>query len=105
MKKGKDEKKISKWREALFDGIGEIVLTLIFLGVGLAVFALLGLDFDWENTDPDILILVGIAVIALAAGIAFAVYSIFKRRKAKGSRSANSEKEPGVSNTDKEENN
>ncbi len=83
MKKGKDEKKISKWREALFDGVGEIVFTLIFLGIGFSVFALLGLDFDWEKSDPDILILVGIAVIAIVVGTVFVGCGILKRIKKK----------------------
>ena len=68
MKKEKKKKK-----EALSEGIAELVLTLVFFGIGALIISLFGISIDSANIDFDLLCLIGIVSVF---GI-FAIISVF----------------------------
>lgn len=55
--------------EAIGEIIAEIILTLVFFGIGTLVMKLFGIELDGESTDGDLLILVGIGAIAAVIGL------------------------------------
>lgn len=53
----KDKKKL---KEAFFEGLLEIVLTLIFLGIGALIVSVFGVELDSPNIDFDLIVLLGV---------------------------------------------
>ena len=62
----KDKKKL---KEAFFEGLLEIVLTLIFFGIGALIFSAFGVKLDSSNIDFDLIILLGIIVSVVVFGL------------------------------------
>ena len=62
----KDKK---KFKEAFFEGLLEIVLTLIFFGIGALVVSAFGVELDSPNIDFDLIILLGIIVPVVVFGL------------------------------------
>lgn len=62
----KDKKKL---KEAFFEGLLEIVLTLIFFGIGALIVSAFGVDLDSPNIDFDLIALLGIIVPIVAFGL------------------------------------
>lgn len=73
----KKDKKHIGW--ALLEGLGELVLTLIFLGIGIFVFGLFGVDFESPNIDYDLIILLGVVVFFVIFGTVCALVQWFKK--------------------------
>ena len=53
----KDKKKIG---EALLEALGELVLMLIFFGIGILIVRLFGVELDSSKSDDDLIVLIGI---------------------------------------------
>lgn len=73
----KDRKNIGK---ALLEGLGEIALTLGCLVLGAAIVSLFGGDINFSETDPDLLILLGVFV---SLSIFIIIYYVVQRIKKK----------------------
>ena len=67
MKKPTKDKK--KLKEVFFEGLLEIVLTLIFFGIGALIVSALGIKLDSPNIDFDLIILLGILVSVVVFGL------------------------------------
>ena len=59
----KDKRKL---KEAFFEGLLEIVLTLIFFGIGAFIVSVFGVELDSTNIDFDLIVLLGIIVPIVA---------------------------------------
>lgn len=77
MKKNKK----SRFAEAVGDIILELVITAVFVGIGVWIFKLFGREIDWEQADLDLLALAGIGVIAAGALVFALVWYLLKRIK------------------------
>ncbi|MBR6680113.1 MAG: hypothetical protein IKL59_02510 [Clostridia bacterium] len=62
----KDKKKIG---EALLEALGELVLMLIFFGIGILIMGLFGVELDSSGLDDELIILIGI----IACAVIFAI--------------------------------
>ena len=75
--------KKSKWKENfkenLTDGIVELVLSLVFIGVGALVLRLFSID--WNAVDGDTLILIGIIALCVLGLIGYVIYCLLKKKK------------------------
>jgi hypothetical protein len=63
----KKSKKNIIW--ALLEGLGELVLTLLSLGIGVFIVGLFGVDFESLNINYELIILLGLAVFFVIFGI------------------------------------
>lgn len=72
----KDKKNIG-W--ALLEGLGELVLTLLCLGIGIFIVSLFGVDFESPNIDYDLIILLGLVVFFVILGIICAFVQWIKK--------------------------
>lgn len=63
--------------------IAEILLSLLCLGIGVAVLSLFGVDTDAEWLDEDLTMLIGLGAIFVPAGMMFAVVHAVRKRKKK----------------------
>jgi NADH:ubiquinone oxidoreductase subunit K len=61
--------------------IAEILLSLLFLGIGAVVLSVFGIDTDAEWLDGELMMLIGIFAIAIPVAIIFAVVHIVRKRK------------------------
>ena len=73
----KDKKKL---KEAVFEGLIEIVLTLIFFGIGALMIGAFGVPLDSPNVDFDMIILIGIVAPAVVFGIVCALVRWLKKK-------------------------
>ena len=62
----KDKKKL---KEVFFECLLEIVLTLIFFGIGALIVSALGIKLDSPNIDFDLIILLGILFSFVVFGL------------------------------------
>lgn len=69
----------SKLKGALLEGLLEIVLTLIFFGIGALIFGAFGVEPDSANVDLDLTVLLGILACAVIFGLVFALVRCFKK--------------------------
>ena len=85
----RDRKNIGK---ALLEGLGEIALTLGCLVLGAAIVSLFGGDVNFSETDPDLLILLGIVVFFV---VFFLAYTLIQRikKKSRSNKTTNQEEE------------
>ena len=65
--------------EGLLEGLGELVLTFIFFGVGAYIVSLFGVDFDSPDVDHDLLVLLGIAALAVIVVIVYVLVRWIKK--------------------------
>ena len=73
----KKEKK--KLKEAFFEGLLEIILTLIFFGIGALVVSAIGVELDSPNIDFDLIVLLGIFVPVVVFGLVYALVQWLKK--------------------------
>ena len=71
-----NKKKLS---EGLLEAILEIVLTLIFFGIGALIISMFGVELDSLDTDGDLIVLIGIIVPIVLFGIVYALARFFKK--------------------------
>ena len=69
----------SKFKEAFFEGLLEIVLTLIFFGIGALVVSTFGVELDSPNIDFDLIVLLGIIVPVVVFGLVHALVQWLKK--------------------------
>ena len=74
MKKDKN-----KFKEAFFEGLLEIVLTLIFFGIGALIVSAFSIELDSPNIDFDLIILLGIIVSVVVFGLVCALVQWLKK--------------------------
>jgi len=72
----KDKKKIG-W--ALLEGLGELLLTLLCLAIGIFIVSLFGVDFESPDIEYDLIILLGLAVFFVIFGVVCALFQLFKK--------------------------
>ena len=72
----KDKKKL---KEAFFEGLLEIVLTLIFFGIGALIISAFGVKEDSQNIDFDLIVLLGIIVPVIVFGLVCALVQWLKK--------------------------
>ena len=65
--------------EGLLEALVEIVLTLIFFGIGALIIGLFGVELDSLDTDGDLIVLIGIIVPIVIFGIVYALVRFFKK--------------------------
>ncbi len=68
-----------KFKEAFFEGLLEIVLTLIFFGIGALVVSAFGDELDSPNIDFDLIVLLGIIVPVVVFGLVHALVQWLKK--------------------------
>ena len=73
----KEDKKNIK--SALLEGLFELILSLICLGVGALIIGLFGVDFDSADIDYDLIILLGLVALVAVFGIFFALVRWIKK--------------------------
>ena len=72
----KDKKQIG-W--AILEALGELVLTLLCMAIGAVIVGMFGIDLTSENTDFDLITLLGLVVFfAILAGIGCLVHLLKK---------------------------
>lgn len=67
----------------MIEGLLEIILSLIFLGIGVVIVSLLGHNIDSAAMDGDLLVLIGMAVIFLPLGAIFSLIEKIKKKAKK----------------------
>ena len=72
----KDKKKL---KEAFFEGLLELVLTVIFFGIGALIFSAFGVELDSPNIDFDLIVLLGIVVLLVSFGIVYSLVQWMKK--------------------------
>ena len=75
-------------REALLEALAELILTAICLLAGYGVLMLFGKDFSAADTDPDLLVLLGLVpILVISAAIFFTAKAVKRmRKKSKGNK-------------------
>lgn len=72
----KDKKQIG-W--AILEALGELVLTLLCMAIGAVIVGMFGVDLTSENTDFDLITLLGLVVFfAILAGIGCLIHLLKK---------------------------
>lgn len=75
----------SKIKEAVLEGILEIILTAVCFGIGALIFSLLGIKIDSPNIDFETIVLLGIIapvlLFAIINGVVQWVKKITHRKK------------------------
>ncbi|MBQ7799271.1 MAG: hypothetical protein IJ370_02145 [Oscillospiraceae bacterium] len=74
MKKDKKQN-VYAWLEA----ITELILTLICLVIGIAIVGLFGVDFESPNTDPDVVLLIGLIAFFIIIICVFFLVRLLKK--------------------------
>ena len=72
----KDKKKIG---EALLEALGELVLMLIFFGIGILIVRLFGVELDSSGLDDDLIILIGIIAFVVIFAIIWIMVQWIKK--------------------------
>ena len=65
--------------EGLLEGLAELVLTLIFFGIGAYIVSLFGVDFNSPDVDHDLIVLLGIVAFFVIVGIVYALVQWIKK--------------------------
>ena len=66
-------------KDTILEIVGEIVLTLIFFGIGALIVRAFGARLDSDGMDDELIILIGIVVFAVIIGIVFALVKLIKK--------------------------
>ncbi len=80
-----------KISDGIFDGIVELILCLIFFGIGWGILKLLGFGKILAKGDFELITLIGIAVVTVVV-IVVAVFIHLIRKKKKIKKTGNVEK-------------
>ena len=72
---------MKKFKEGCGEVIAEILLSLLFFGIGVVVLSLLGVDTDAEWLDGELVMLIGLCAVIIPVGIIFAALHILRKRK------------------------
>ena len=64
----------------LGEGLGELFMYLLFIGIGCAAFALFGKFDAFENIDGDTLFLVGILAFVVVTTIICKIIDFFNKK-------------------------
>lgn len=72
----------NRLRENLSEALVELILTVIFFGIGAAVVSLFGVDWNSETMDSDLIILIGIVGVVLSFSIVYVLVKLFKKKSA-----------------------
>ena len=73
------KKKKMNNKEAFSEGIAELVITLIFFGIGALIISLLGIGIDSDNIDFDLICLIGIGTVFVISVIVSVVAKWIKK--------------------------
>lgn len=65
--------------EALLEILVELLMTLIFFGIGALILYLFGVNLDAPNLDGDLIVLLGIVAFAAVFGAIFALVAYIKK--------------------------
>ena len=68
-----------KTKEALCEGLLEIILTLIFFGIGALIISAFGIELDAPNLDFDLIVLLGIIALAVVFVLVFTLVKWLKK--------------------------
>ena len=68
-------------RGGCLEAVGELVLYLIFFGLGLLVVGLFGGNTALDEVDPDLMVLLGILALGIVAAVVFGLIKLLKRKK------------------------
>ena len=74
----KDKKQV---KETLFEILCELILTLIFFGIGMFIFSLIGVNWDSPDIDGDLVVLVGVVAFFAIIGISFSLIQWIKKKR------------------------
>ncbi|MBQ1261283.1 MAG: hypothetical protein IIX96_04655 [Clostridia bacterium] len=66
-------------KEALGEGLLELILTLLCFGFGALVIGAFGVDF--ESVDSDLLVLLGLAALGVIGVGVFALIKFIRKRR------------------------
>ena len=72
----KDKKRV---KEGLSEALLEIVLSLVFFGIGALIIGAFGFEIDAPDIDFDLIVLIGIVALAVIFGIVFALVKLYKK--------------------------
>ena len=67
----------------LLDVLLELGISLAFLGLGALVLYLFGVKPDWQNTDPELFMLIGFAVFLVVFAAVLVAVRLWKRKSGK----------------------
>lgn len=67
--------------DALADELLELVIGAAFFGIGALVLWLFGKGIDWNKTDLEGIVLIGILAVAVVVAIVVLFVKIFKKKK------------------------
>lgn len=68
-------------REAIFEAVAELIMTLIFFGIGIGIVSLFGVDIALDSVDPDLMILIGIAGFIVVFAAVYMISRFIKKKK------------------------
>ena len=86
------KKQKHKFRAAIAEALGELLATLLCLGIGVLILFLFGFDLSSPALDWDLVVLLGCAVfVAVFVGI-YALWQWIKRKKGNGIKFDNEER-------------
>ena len=71
-------------REGLLEALAELVMTLIFGGIGFLILHLFGVDLSFQDSDPDLIVLVGVGVFFAVLIAAYAAWKLILKIKKRG---------------------
>ncbi|MBE6576816.1 MAG: hypothetical protein E7653_01595 [Ruminococcaceae bacterium] len=72
----KDKKNL---KEAFLEGLLEIVLTLVFFGIGALIVSAFGIELDSPSIDFDLIVLLGIIVLVAVFGLVCVLVQFLKK--------------------------
>ena len=70
MKKGK-KGHIGNIGRGILEGLGELVVTVLFFGIGALIASFFGVDSESATVDSELIVLLGILVFFLIFGIIY----------------------------------
>ncbi len=70
-----------RFKEALLEALGEIIISAVFFGLGALIIILFGVEFEWAETAPDTVILIGITVFFVIFAIIFVLVKLIEGKR------------------------
>lgn len=80
---GKKSKRKSKFLDSLIEIAGELGAGLLFMGIGALVAYLCGVDLGSENTDWELVTLIGAIIFIVGLFLVAFIVNFFKKKKEK----------------------